>query len=67
ISRKKPQPPRRGIEFQSLIDQMERTFQMPIKVKGDEHRGSLTLHYGSMEDLQRIYELLGKLNPPDNE
>jgi ParB family chromosome partitioning protein len=50
--------PRQSIEMRDFIEDMERVFQMPIKVKGDEHRGTLTIHYGSLSDLQRLYDII---------
>lgn len=53
--------PRQSVEMRDFVEDMERVFQMPVKVKGDEHRGTLTIHYGSLSDLQRIYDIIEEL------
>ena len=57
--------PRQSVEMRDFVEDMERVFQMPVKVKGDEHRGTLTIHYGSLGDLQRLYDIIeGLKNRP---
>lgn len=53
--------PKQSVEMRDFVEDMERVFQMPIKVKGDEHRGTLTIHYGSLSDLQRLYDIVEEL------
>ena len=53
--------PKQSLEMRDFVENMERVFQMPIKVKGDEHRGTLTIHYGSLSDLQRLYDIIEEL------
>ena len=55
------QAPRQSLEMRDFVEDMERVFQMPVKVKGDEHRGTLTIHYGSLSDLQRLYDIIEEL------
>ncbi len=50
-----------SIEMRGFIEDMERVIQMPVKVKGDEHRGTLTIRYYSLTDLQRLYDLIETL------
>lgn len=60
-SKAKKAEPKQSIEMRDFVEDMERVFQMPVKVKGDEHRGTLTLHYGSLSDLQRLYDIIEEL------
>ena len=60
-TKKAKREPRQSIEMRDFVEDMERVFQMPIKVKGDEHRGTLTIHYGSLSDLQRLYDIIEEL------
>ena len=60
-TKKAQKEPRQSIEMRDFVEDMERVFQMPIKVKGDEHRGTLTIHYGSLSDLQRLYDIIEDL------
>lgn len=60
-AKKAQKEPRQSIEMRDFVEDMERVFQMPIKVKGDEHRGTLTIHYGSLSDLQRLYDIIEDL------
>jgi len=60
-TKKAKREPRQSIEMRDFVEDMERVFQMPIKVKGDEHRGTLTIHYGSLSDLQRLYDIIEDL------
>jgi len=60
-AKKSAQAPRLSIEMRDFVEDMERVFQMPVKVKGDEHRGTLTIHYGSLSDLQRLYDIIEDL------
>ena len=60
-AKKAAKQPKQSIEMRDFVEDMERVFQMPIKVKGDEHRGTLTIHYGSLSDLQRLYDIIEEL------
>lgn len=64
---KKPPKPKVSIEYHALVEDMERVFEMPIKASGNEHKGTLTLQYGSLEDLQRIYRLVERLKTPESD
>ncbi len=48
-------------ELTNMVEDMERVFEMPVKLAGNDRKGTLTLSYGSTEDLNRIYRLLEKL------
>ena len=57
----KPATQRQSLEMRNFVEDMQRVFQMPVKVKGDEHRGSLTLSYTTLSELQHLYEIIEKL------
>ena len=48
-------------EMRRFVEDLERTFQMPVKVKGDEHKGALVLEYNSIDELQPLYDLIKRL------
>ena len=50
--------PRVSPELVNMVEDMQRVFEMPVKLAGDDRKGTLTLTYGSTEDLNRIYRLL---------
>lgn len=54
----KPEPAARCAEL-SLVEEAARMrFGTKVTITGTEKRGKITLHYGSAEDLERIYEFL---------
>lgn len=57
----RPRSQRQSLEMRNFVEDMQRVFQMPVKVKGDEHRGSLTLSYTTLGELQHLYEIIEKL------
>ena len=47
----------------SLVEEAARMcFGTKVTIVGNEKKGKITLHYGSAEDLERIYELLKRKN-----
>ena len=59
---KKPQPPR-APELGELEHMARQAFGTKAELEGDETRGRLVLRYYSAEDLQRIWDLLERLQP----
>ena len=58
----KTQSQRFSPEMRRFVQDLERTFQLPVRVKGTEHRGELILEYSGVDDLQPLYELLQRLH-----
>ena len=55
---KKPQA-RQTPEFLELEDRLRFTFGMKAQVKGTLEKGKITLQYGSRDELERLYDLIG--------
>lgn len=48
-------------ELENMVSDMERVFQMPVTLSGDDKKGKLILEYSTTEELQVVYELLETL------
>lgn len=48
-------------EMRGLVDDMKRVFMTRVKILGNEEKGRIYIDYFNGADLQRIYELVGKL------
>ena len=49
-------------EMREFIDIMERKFSTKINVNGNEKKGKIIINYYSSDDLDRIYEIIARLN-----
>lgn len=58
---KQTKPKRISPELESMVSDMERVFQMPVTLAGDDEKGKLTLEYSSTEELQVLFEILQSL------
>lgn len=58
----KAQSQRFSPEMRRFVQDLERTFQLPVRVKGTENRGELILEYSGVDDLQPLYQLLQRLH-----
>lgn len=54
-------PKRISPELENMVSDMERVFQMPVTLSGDDKKGKLILEYSTTEELQVVYELLETL------
>lgn len=54
-------PKRVSPELENMVLDMERVFQMPIKLSGNDKKGKLVLEYSSEEELEVIYDIIQKL------
>ena len=54
-------PKRIAPELENMVSDMERVFQMPVTLSGDDKKGKLILEYSTTEELQVVYELLETL------
>lgn len=48
-------------EFEGMLGDMEKIFQMPVTFTGSETKGKITLEYDSAEELEVLYDMLQKL------
>lgn len=51
-----------SMEMQEFIDIMEKKFSTKINIKGNEKKGKIVINYYNSDDLDRIYELIARLN-----
>lgn len=58
---KETKPKRISPELENMVSDMERVFQMPVTLAGDDKKGKLTLEYSSTEELQVLFEILESL------
>jgi len=76
--RAKPEAPHRQVrapELAAMEEKFLRRLGTKAVIRGDLHRGTILVDYYSMEDLERLYEILGgserssegPINPPDPE
>ncbi len=49
-------------EMREFIDIMERKFSTKVNVNGNEKKGKIIINYYSSDDLDRIYEIIARLN-----
>lgn len=63
-SKKSTKPKTKDIseEMREFIDIMERKFSTKINVNGNEKKGKIIINYYSSDDLDRIYEIIARLN-----
>ncbi len=47
-------------EFNELEDRLRKTFGLRAQVMGTLDKGKITLQYGSREELERLYEMIGE-------
>ena len=59
--------PQLSLEFTALVNDMEHVFQMPIKVTGDNRKGTIALQYEGQADLNRLYDLVQQLLTPQSD
>lgn len=58
---KETKPKRISPELENMVSDMEKVFQMPVTLAGDDKKGKLTLEYSSTEELQVLFEILESL------
>lgn len=54
------EPPKLDPNLKAAIRELERTLGTRVKIAGNEKRGQIQISYFSMEDLNRIYDLIVK-------
>lgn len=58
----KTKTPELSMEMQEFVDIMERKFSTKINIKGNEKKGKIVINYYNADDLDRIYEIIARLN-----
>ena len=58
----KTRTPEHSDEMKEFIDIMEHKFSTKVNVKGTEKKGKIIINYYNADDLDRIYELIARLN-----
>ena len=58
----KTRTPEHSDEMKEFIDIMEHKFSTKVNVKGTEKKGKIIINYYNSDDLDRIYELIARLN-----
>ena len=60
-AKREQKPPRRQLpEFSELEERLRFTFGMKAQISGTLEKGKITLQYGSREELERLYDLMGE-------
>jgi ParB family transcriptional regulator, chromosome partitioning protein len=65
LARKKRQPPslsKQGDTFEEFEERLQRQFGTKVEIEQSKKGGKLTLHYYTMDDLERLLSLLGALD-----
>lgn len=64
----KKKPSRPSQELKNMVTDLERVFQTPITISGNDKKGKLVIEYKTESELNRLYEALEKLkNAVDND
>ncbi|MBE5738843.1 MAG: ParB/RepB/Spo0J family partition protein [Clostridiales bacterium] len=58
----KPKTQELSMEMQEFVDIMEKKFSTKINIKGNEKKGKIVINYYNSDDLDRIYEIIARLN-----
>lgn len=59
-AKKKPQK-RISPELEGMVQDMERVFQIPVTLTGDEKKGKLVIEYSNPDEIAVIYDVIQKL------
>ena len=57
--REKPQAAPLPVEYEELRERLRSATGLKVSFSGTEHKGKITLEYGSQEELQRLWDMLG--------
>jgi len=60
--KKTKQPELQSLELRDFTKRLERTFQTKVTILGNDHKGRIFIDYYNDDDLQRIYNLINKIN-----
>ena len=58
--REKPKAAPLPVEYEELRERLRSATGLKVSLSGTEHKGKITLEYGSQEELQRLWDMLGE-------
>ena len=58
--KEKPQPMPLPVEYEELTERLRSATGLKVSLSGSEHKGKIVLEYGSQEELQRLWDMLGE-------
>lgn len=58
--KEKPEPVALPIEYEELTERLRRATGLKVKLEGTQEKGKIVLQYTSEEELQRLWEWMGK-------
>lgn len=67
VSPKKVSAPKKKVqkrlspELEGMVEDMERVFQIPVTLTGDEKKGKLVIEYSTPEEIAVIYDVIQKM------
>ena len=58
--KEKPQAAPLPLEYEELTERLRSRTGLKASIQGSEHKGKIVLEYGSQEELQRLWDILGE-------
>ena len=58
--KEKPQAAPLPVEYEELTERLRSATGLKVSLTGSEHKGKIVLEYGSQEELQRLWDMLGE-------
>ena len=58
--RERPKPTPLPVEYEELRERLRSATGLKVSLSGTEQKGKITLEYGSQEELQRLWDMLGE-------
>jgi len=58
--REKPKASPLPVEYEELAERLRNATGLKASIQGSEHKGKIVLEYGSQEELQRLWDILGE-------
>ncbi|MBR4039003.1 MAG: ParB/RepB/Spo0J family partition protein [Clostridia bacterium] len=58
--REKPKTAPLPVEYEELTERLRSVTGLKVSLSGTEHKGKIVLEYGSQEELQRLWDMLGE-------
>ena len=58
--KEKPQAAPLPVEYEELTERLRNATGLKVSLSGSEHKGKIVLEYGSQEELQRLWDMLGE-------
>ena len=58
--KERPQAAPLPVEYEELTERLRSATGLKVSLSGSEHKGKIVLEYGSQEELQRLWDMLGE-------